>query len=99
MTDEGDGVTNCSWCTWNGPQKLGKETEKLEIRGINYTMVEIAQNTKKYPGDQRRLAVTQTPVKQTILWINSQGLWSRYLTSLRVFFSSALVDSRSEEFE
>ena len=29
----------------------------------NYTIVENGQNTEKTPGDLRRLAVTQTPVK------------------------------------
>ena len=30
----------------------------------NYSIVEISQNTKKSPGDMRRLAVTQTPGKE-----------------------------------
>ena len=25
-----DSDTNCSWCTWNGPQRLGKGTERNE---------------------------------------------------------------------
>ncbi len=29
----------------------------------NYCIIEIGQNTKKSPGDLRRLAVTPTPVK------------------------------------
>ena len=29
----------------------------------NYSIVEIGQNTEKSPGDMRRLAVIQTPVK------------------------------------
>ena len=29
----------------------------------NYSIVEIGQNTKKSPGNLRRLAVTQTPVE------------------------------------
>ena len=29
----------------------------------NYSIFEIGQNTEKSPGDLRRLAVTQTPVK------------------------------------
>ena len=29
----------------------------------NYSIIEIGQNTKKSPGDLRRLAVTQTPVE------------------------------------
>ena len=33
MENEGDGGTICSWCTWNGPQNLGKTLENLEIKG------------------------------------------------------------------
>ena len=29
----------------------------------NYSIVEMGQNTEKSPGDLRRLAITQTPVK------------------------------------
>ena len=29
----------------------------------NYNIIENSQNTEKIPGDMRRLAVTQTPVK------------------------------------
>ena len=39
-----------------------KGLENLEIRGRIDTTV-ICQNTQKSPGDLRRLAVTQTPVK------------------------------------
>ena len=28
---EGDSDTNCSWGTWNGPRRLGKNLMKLEI--------------------------------------------------------------------
>ena len=42
--------------------------EDLEIRGRvvtmkNYSIVEIGQNTEKSPGDLRRFAITQTPMK------------------------------------
>ena len=29
MEHEDDGDTNCVWCTWDNPQKIGKETGKL----------------------------------------------------------------------
>ena len=51
---------------------LGTVTERL-LKGLgnkkmsgdhpNYCIIEIDQNTKKSPGDLRRLAVTQTSVK------------------------------------
>ena len=41
-----------------------KGLEDLEIRDHpNYYIIENGQNTEKTPGDLRRLAVTQTPVK------------------------------------
>ena len=45
---------------------LLKGLEGLEVGGrveINYNIIENGQNTEKSPGDLRRLAVTQTPVK------------------------------------
>ena len=60
---------------------LVKRLEDLEIRGIVETLqtsiVEISQNTAKSPGDLRRLAVTQIPVKDQSANAdvkNSQGL-------------------------
>ena len=59
---------NFNWYDWNCPRKLVKET-----RGIRYqrkdrhyldcSNVKIGWNTQKSPGDARRLAVTQTSVK------------------------------------
>ena len=53
-------------------EALGTFTKEL-IEGLgkkrrngdhpNYSIVEISQNTEKSPGDLRRLAVTQTPMK------------------------------------
>ena len=33
MEHEGDGKTNCIWCTQNNSKVLVKEMEDLEIRG------------------------------------------------------------------
>ena len=30
---EGDGDTNCSWCTWNGPKEFERKLGELEIGG------------------------------------------------------------------
>ena len=38
----------------------------------NYSIVENGQNTEKSPGDLRRLAVTQTPVKNHQLMLMSK---------------------------
>ena len=49
------------------PQRLGKRPRRVGNRThkdhLNYSFVKIGQNTRKSPGDLRRLAVTQTPVK------------------------------------
>ena len=43
----------------------------------NYSIIEISQNTKKSPGDLRRLAVTQTPVRNhqlVLVWKTWKGV-------------------------
>ena len=71
MKHEGDDYTNRDW--YKG---LSKGLEDLEDGGTsgdhpNYSIVENGQNTDKSPGDLKRLAVTQTPVKDhqlTLMW-------------------------------
>ena len=65
MEREGDGNTNCNWCTWNDPQRLGKEAGGAKIGGraedhSNYSIDKVSQNTEKSPGDQRKLSISQT---------------------------------------
>ena len=73
MEHEDDGNTNCNWCTWNDAQKLSKKTRRVGNHNTSgdYSIVEVGQNTEKSPGDLRRLAVIQTPVKDhqlTFVW-------------------------------
>ena len=71
-----NGDTNCNWRTWHGSQKLGKWAGwvgnwRTSRAYHNYRISKIVQNTEKSPGDLRRLAVTQTPVKDhqlTLMW-------------------------------
>ena len=44
-----------------GTGGLGNKWTSGEIQ--NYSIIEIGQNTEKSPGDFRRLAVTQNPVR------------------------------------
>ena len=65
---ESDGDASCNWCAWYCHQKIGTKTGGLEYKRTNAEQVndnifEISQNTKKSPGDLRKLAVTQTPVE------------------------------------
>ena len=68
MEHESDDYTNCNWCSWYSDQRTGARTGELENNGTggdcpNYSIIEIGQNIAKSAGDLRRLAITQTPVK------------------------------------
>ena len=65
---EADKVDGGGWWTWNSSRWLGKETGRIENQRKNrdhpnYSIVGIGQNTEKSPGDLRKVAVIQTPVK------------------------------------
>ena len=51
MEHEGGGDTNYNWCTWSGPQRLGK----LEIgeRAETTRLLKIGQKIEKSQGDLR----------------------------------------------
>ena len=65
---ESDIYTNSYWCFWYSHQRIAKGAGELEgwrTSGDhpNYSIIENSQNTEKSPGDLRRLAVTQIPMK------------------------------------
>ena len=69
MKYDADGNTNC---TWNNRQTIDRGTcrngNKRTIGNHpNESIFKVGQNTEKSPGDLRRLAVTQTPVKRNQL--------------------------------
>ena len=43
---EGDGYTDCNWCTWNDLQRLGKKTDGIENQRKNpdHSSVKIGEN-------------------------------------------------------
>ena len=58
----------------------GRESRRTRGDHQNYYIIENGQNTEKSPGDLRKLAVTQTPVKDNQLtlmgklkWVNSNN--------------------------
>ena len=62
---------------------LLKGLEDLEVGGMsgdhpNNSIIENGQNTEKSPGDLRRLAVTQSPVKDDQLTLMWKTLMSNY---------------------
>ena len=70
---KGKGNTDFSWCVWNGSQRLegiGRFGNQSKILYHPDSIVEVGQNTKMNPGDQKKLAVTQTLVKD---------FWSSFL--------------------
>ena len=65
---------------------LLKGLEDLESGGRVETnsIIEIGQNTEKSPGDLRRLAVTQSPVKDhqlTLMWKTLMSINNNYTTN------------------
>ena len=74
---------NRNWCIWNSNKRITKRTGGLgrwRRSGYhpNYCIIENGQNTKKSPGDLRRLDITQTPVKDhqlTLMWKTLMSKW------------------------
>ena len=65
---ESDDRTNYDWCFWHNNKRNIKRPGVLRSwrTGRDYpnnSIIKIGQNTEKSPGDLRRLAVTQTLVK------------------------------------
>ena len=65
MESEGD---NWDWCFWYSNKTIIESTGGLgscrtSKDHANDSIIENGQNSEKSPGDLRRLAVTQTPVK------------------------------------
>ena len=76
-----DNYINCDWCSWYSHQKINKGKEGLGNKRTsgehpNYCTIKIGRNTEKSPGDLRKLAVIQTPVKdhQQTLMEKTQGV-------------------------
>ena len=61
MEHEGDGDTICNLCTLNNPQRVGNKRTSGD--NPDYSIIKIDPNTESSPGDLRKLAVTQTPIK------------------------------------
>ncbi len=68
---ESDDCTNCDWCFWHNNKRIIKRpggfgSWRMSEEYPNYSIAKNGQNPEKSPGDLRRLAVTQTPVKNHI---------------------------------
>ena len=74
--------SSSNWRSWYSLQRIGTRTGGLETKRtsgdhLNFSITEISQNTEKNPGDLRRLAVTQTPVKDDQLTLMRKTLMSK----------------------
>ena len=68
MEHETNGDITCNWCARRSNQRIvtgtgGSENKRTSGDHPNYKIVDISQNTEKSPGDLRRLALNQTPVR------------------------------------
>ena len=68
MEHETDNYINCDWSFWSTNKRVTKGTGRhaswmTSGDHPNYNIIENGQNTEKSPGNLRRLAVTETPVK------------------------------------
>ena len=73
------GEHNFNWGPLNGSEKLGKEIRRVgnwrrNQDHRNYSVSEIGQNIENRLEDLRRLAVTQTPVKDCHLMLVQKTL-------------------------
>ena len=70
MDHESNDCTNWDWCFWHRDWRIIKRLEGFRSCRTcgdhsNDSIIEDIQNTEKSPGDLRRLAVAQTPVKKS----------------------------------
>ena len=68
VVHESSGNTNCNWWLYQDHKRIGKMTrgsvnKKTSGENLNYSIIEIDQNTEKSPGDLRSQAVTQILVR------------------------------------
>ena len=78
MEHENGVNTNSNWVSWFSHQRIDKKTGGLGNNRsgdhLNYSIIKIGQNTEKSLGDLRRLAVSQTPLKDHQLMLMWQTL-------------------------
>ena len=96
MEHEIDSYTNSNMCSWYTRQRNDKSTGGLGNNRTsgdhsNYSIVEIGQNTKKSPGDLRRLAICQTLVRNhriTVVGKSRKGINNIYD---RIYYAGKLL--------
>ena len=90
MDHESESDTNCNWSSWYSHQRIGGlGIRRMSKEHPHDSIVEISQNTEKNPGDLRKLAVTQTSVRNhrlTLVWKTPKGV--TIIIIIYIFFLS-----------
>ena len=78
MEHQGDGDTNCNWCTWNNLQRIGKGTgrlgnKKTSVDHLDYSTFKIGQNTDKSWRDLLLLTLVKNQ-QLTLVWKTLKGV-------------------------
>ena len=74
---EGGGDAKCNWSARYSYQRIDKKTggvgnKKTSGDHPNDCIIKISQNTKESSGDLKSLVVTQTPVRNQIVWVQTR---------------------------
>ena len=75
MDHKGEGDANCNLRIQKEAGSVGNWKTKRD--NPNYSIIEIRQNIEKSPGNLRKLAVTQTPVKNHHVTLVGKNLQRR----------------------
>ena len=72
IVENGNSDTNCGWSTWDNLQRIGTGITKLGNKKTSRdhpdkSILRSARMPRRVPGDLKRLAVTQTQVKNHLL--------------------------------
>ena len=108
MEHESEGDNNCNRCARIGTGTGGLGHKRTSRDHLNYSIVEISQDTEKSLGKMRRFALTQTPVSShrlIMVWklskINDNNNdCSSSNSSIKVFYSWVMIEcSESPELD
>ena len=66
MERDGDGDTNCSWCTWNDPQTIGKGTGRHRNQNKLRPSIRTARKLRRVLMIQGEWLSSKLQLKKTI---------------------------------
>ena len=79
MGHESENYTSCDWCSWYSDLRIikanrGRGSKRTSVDHINYYIIENGWKTEKSPGYLRKLAVTQSKIKDDQLTLMGKTL-------------------------